>query len=102
MVQGPYREHYVAFKRREVGRLPELTEILRGRRGLKPETEVKGVPAYADMRARRKTVKLFLSHAWEVSRVLAGRPTGYAYAFSVLGHPMEHHIPPPNWTRPAG
>lgn len=114
MVQGPYREWFVQRKRKEAARAGELNGILLDRarvagktRAVDPKAEEKGLPpgsvkglqAYIDARARRWTVKLFLSHHWEVSRELAGRPAGYAYAIAVLGHPVEHHIAPPNWTR---
>jgi hypothetical protein len=41
---------------------------------------------HVDAMARRKTVKLFLSHYWEKARTLAGLPVREPYALEQMGH----------------
>lgn len=53
-------------------------------------------------RARRKTVKLFLSHAWTVWRLLEGKPVRPTYAYEKYGHteyimPVYDDEPKPDW-----
>lgn len=58
-------------------------------------------PAHIHAMARRWTVKLFISHAWEVAQNLlpeGERKDVKPYAIAKLGHPEEHIIVPP----PAG
>jgi len=52
-------------------------------------------PMHIVMRARRKAIKLFLSHGWEMQKDIDGtKPGGWKYyAISHLGH--SEHIPPP-------
>jgi len=47
-----------------------------------------------DMQARRKLIKLFLSHLWEVWRKLEGLPVVLPYPVK-MG--MHEYIPPPYW-----
>jgi hypothetical protein len=66
----------------------------------KPE-EPKGLKAIAHRRAKRKAVKIFLSHLWEVARRLKGLPIRRAYVIEKLGHgtviepPFAEDVPPP-------
>ena len=46
----------------------------------------------ADLRARRKIAKLFLSHYWTASRELNGLPLSDPYPFAKLGHSPQHLI----------
>jgi len=46
---------------------------------------------HADLRARRKMIKIFLQHYWLVGRKLKGLDTGKPYAVEKLGH---HYITP--------
>jgi len=45
-------------------------------------------------RAKRKTVKMFMAHLFDVWRKLEGLPTPKPYAFAFLGH--SKYIPPPS------
>lgn len=47
-----------------------------------------------DMQARRKVIKLFISHLWEVWRKLEGLPVVLPYPVK-MG--MHEYIPPPYW-----
>jgi hypothetical protein len=49
--------------------------------------------AHLDMKARRRTVKIFLVHYWEEGRKARGLPVRPPYAGGVLGH--DGIIPPP-------
>lgn len=49
-------------------------------------------PGQIDLRARRKAVKLFLSHYWVAGRILEGLPVSEPYAIEKLGH--AHLIDP--------
>ncbi len=49
----------------------------------------------AELRARRKMMKVFLAHYWIVARTIAGKPITEPYAQEKLGH--THIIPPPFW-----
>jgi hypothetical protein len=51
-----------------------------------------------DLRARRKAVKLFLSHYWTCGRILQGLPVSESYANDKLGHV---YIIPPEVTYPS-
>ena len=72
---SPYRKYYDEFKAMEKQKNPELR--LR----------------HIDMRARRKTVKLFLAHLFSKWYELKGLKAPEPYPFSMLGH--EGYIPPP-------
>ncbi len=52
---------------------------------------------HADLRARRKMVKIFLAHYWLVGRRLKGLPLTKPYAHDKLGH--NHFIEPPLWDK---
>lgn len=54
-------------------------------------------PAHVHAMAKRKAVKLFLSHWWEVAYEAhhGTRPLNRPYVFDVLGH--KDYIPPPGW-----
>lgn len=48
--------------------------------------------------SKRKIVKLFLSHLWEVwYQVEFGRKPSRPWIFSIKGHDDMHYIAPPNW-----
>jgi hypothetical protein len=49
---------------------------------------------HLDNMARRKMVKVFVSHLWETARQLEGLEAGESYVFGVLGHPKKHYIAP--------
>lgn len=48
---------------------------------------------HADLRSRRKMVKIFLSHYWQVGRTLKGLQLTRPYSEEKMGH--RHMIPPP-------
>lgn len=78
----PYRRIYDAEKRRQLSLM---------------ENDAPNKPVsllHADLRARRKMVKIFLSHYWSISRRLVGLPITKPYAFEKLGH--KSYIPPPH------
>jgi hypothetical protein len=77
---SPYRKVYEEAKLTYMNRPDLMKEIEKKQKG-----EVKGT-AHIEAMARRKTVKLFLSHLWETWRKLEGLPTPEPYVFSVLGH----------------
>lgn len=47
-----------------------------------------------DLRARRKPIKIFLSHYWVAGRMLAGLPVSDPYPVAKLGHDPRHIIEP--------
>ena len=57
------------------------------------ELEVRRSKGHNYARAKRKTVKLFLSHLWVVWRELEGLPTSDPYVHAILGH--TNKIDPP-------
>ena len=93
MTHGPYRAFYDRRKQHEEDRKDWIAERLRERRKLARDKELKGVQAYIDARAKRWTVKLFLSHLWHNSRELEGKPTGTPWITGRGGH--SEIIPPP-------
>jgi len=78
--ESPYRKLYDQF-RLEYENRPDLMKERDARKG----GQSKGTGHINDM-ARRKTVKIFLSHLWEEWRTLEGLPTPAPYSFAVLGH----------------
>lgn len=78
-VKGQYRPWYDKFKEEEVRRHPDLSR------------------GHLDRRARRKTVKLFISHMFEVWYALKGLTPPKTYVEEKLGH--VHHIPPPEFKK---
>jgi hypothetical protein len=77
---------------------PEQEELPEGEDRVKEPSGLKGI---AHRRAKRKAVKLFISHVWEISRRLAGLPIRRAYVIEKLGHssviepPHAENIPSP-------
>lgn len=63
----------------------------------KDEIKVSMTNAHIYARAKRKTVKLFLAHLWQVWREIEGLPVTKPYANTILGH--ENFIKPPYWKR---
>lgn len=51
---------------------------------------------HADLRARRKMVKVFLQHYWIVTRTLKGLEVTKPYSVEKLEH---HYIPPQGWEK---
>jgi hypothetical protein len=78
--ESPYRKLYDQF-RLEYENRPDLMK----ERDERKKGESKGTGHINDM-ARRKAVKIFLSHLWEEWRTLEGLPTPEPYSFAVLGH----------------
>ena len=54
--------------------------------------QIKYTPAHLDNRAKRKMIKLFLSHLWDTWRKAEGLPVTRPYVEAILGH--EHIIAP--------
>lgn len=73
--KGPYRQHYDRFKAEDTEKHPGLSK------------------GHLDARARRKTVKLFLSHLYLKWYELKGLTPTQPYVEEVLEH--RHIIPPP-------
>jgi hypothetical protein len=88
--ESPYRKLYDQY-RLEYETRPDLIAEMQGKKGkgavkVKGEmVEVKGT-AHINAMARRKAVKIFLSHLWEEWRTIQGLPTPAPYSFAVLGH----------------
>lgn len=78
--ESPYRKLYDQF-RLEYENRPDLMKERDARKG----GQSKGTRHINDM-ARRKTVKIFLSHLWEEWRKLEGLPTPEPYSFAIMGH----------------
>jgi hypothetical protein len=55
----------------------------------------KGYKGHIHAMAKRKAVKIFLSHLWLKWRQLEGLPVTKPYSFQVLNHSEEHMIPIP-------
>ena len=114
--KGMYRDAYDTFRAHEDANNPVFTVSIGDARGraraddadLKPLTTIdvarlkkKGVTelkvrrskGHNYARAKRKAVKLFLSHLWVVWRELEGLPTSDPYAHAILGH--TNKIDPP-------
>jgi hypothetical protein len=72
---SPYAKWYREFKAEEVRKHPELR------------------PGHLDLRARRKTAKLFLAHLFNKWYELKGLEPPKPYPLSMLGH--AGYIPPP-------
>jgi hypothetical protein len=72
--KGAYRAMYDRFKAEEKAKNPDLTD------------------GHIHARAKRKTVKLFLSHYWLIARKQAGLDTRSPYAIDHLEH--QHFIGP--------
>jgi hypothetical protein len=78
--ESPYRKLYDQF-RLEYENRPDLMKERDSRVG----GASKGTGHINDM-ARRKAVKIFLSHLWEEWRTIEGLPTPEPYSFAILGH----------------
>jgi len=51
-------------------------------------------PAHLDARAKRKMVKIFLSHLWVKWREYEGLPVSLPWVFRPGGHDLAHYMPP--------
>ena len=80
----PYRGIYDNEKQRQISLMENGAEN-------KPQNL-----KHADLRARRKMVKVFLQHYFVVARFLKNLPLTKPYAFDKLGH--SHYIPPPHFS----
>lgn len=78
--ESPYRKLYDQF-RLDYENRPDLMKERDDRKG----GQSKGT-AHINAMARRKTVKIFLSHLWEEWRTVEGLPTPEPYSFGILGH----------------
>jgi hypothetical protein len=73
--KGPYREFYDRYRARYEITRPETTD------------------AHRFAMAKRKTVKLFLSHLWEAWRLIEGLPVRQPWALEYGGHTTYIEIP---------
>lgn len=103
--RGYYGIKYQEFKADEIKKAEA--------RGLKvvPQADIDALPeekqagcmsaGHVHNRTKRKVVKLFLSHLWEVWRTLDGLPVRppYVMGLKTEAHPYTHHHyePPPGW-----
>jgi hypothetical protein len=86
---GPYRKLYDEYKARDRAAHPKPDKPTTDEDG---ETDYKYSDGHIRMRALRHTVKIFLSHLWQVWRELEGLPTRPPYPVEYLGH--EKNISP--------
>jgi hypothetical protein len=77
---SPYRALYDQYRLEYENRPALMKERDERKGGLSKGT------AHINAMARRRVIKLFLSHLWQEYRRLEGLPTPDPYAFSVLGH----------------
>ena len=96
---GPYRALYDNYKERYTQRMKAGTlpcsctaAAIKSHKGHYCQTK-----GHADNMAMRATVKLFLSHYWEVGRTLKGLTVEEPYPIGVLKHKTQ--IDPPNWIK---
>lgn len=97
--RGYYGQKYREFKADEIKKAEA--------RGLKvlPQADIDALPeekqagcmsaGHVHNRTRRKVVKLFLSHLWQVWRELENLPTRNPYVCEK--YPQHHYEPPPGW-----
>ena len=96
-----YRDIYDSEKELQLLRKYKKGELMKkyGKPYKKEDTHLS--KGHADMRARRKMVKLFLSHYWQVGRTMKGLPITKPYPIAKLeGHTSM--INPPNFAKPRG
>jgi len=92
MVGAGYRDLYEQEKRRlqELHPAPipyDPPRMKKHRDGEEPaQALLKFSPGHLDAMARRKVVKIFLSHYWQRGRELQGLPIRLPYCIEVLGH----------------
>lgn len=100
LARGGYYELYLKQKNRLVRRFQKEgvkivpTSNLPKKNGKHYEPEGVISKGHLDNMARRKMVKMFVSHLWETARQLEGLEAGKSYVFEVLGHSEEHYIAP--------
>lgn len=87
---SPYRKLYDQFVDDYKYNRPDLQAEIAGKKGKKVvikgvEAETKGT-AHINAMARRKVVKIFLSHMWEEWRTIAGLPTPNPWVLEHGGH----------------
>lgn len=80
-----YREIYDTEKERQLNKIYQPGELAAKWHGYK-ESDVHVSRGHAHNRAKRKMVKVFLSHLWEVWRRMEGLPVREPYAIEYLGH----------------
>ena len=88
-----YRQMYDQYKAAEIARVFPPGELASKYNGYKKD-DIHLSKGHADIRAMRKTAKLFLSHLWVVWRQLEGLPTRPPYVHEKLRH--ETYIRPPH------
>lgn len=81
---SPYREIYDNEKARQL-------ELMENNAENAPKNRM-----HADLRARRKMVKIFMQHYFVVARTIANLPVSKPYPHDKLGH--KSYIPPPFFT----
>ena len=97
---GEYYEYYKEQKQRLVARYNrEGIKIIPAsklptKKGKRYEPEGVIARGHLDYQARRKMIKLFVAHLWEVARTIEGLPAGSIHVFETLHHPKEDYIPP--------
>jgi len=74
--------------------IDKTTALRLKKKGVK-RLEVVLTPKAVDERAKRRAVKLFMSHLWEVWRELDGLPVTEPYPSAVLGHSDVERAPRP-------
>jgi len=79
----PYRQIYDSEKQRQLNLIEEGVENA-------PKNKL-----HADLRARRKMVKVFYQHYYVVARTLKGLTVTKPYAYDKLGH--KNIVPPPHF-----
>lgn len=97
--RGYYGQMLHTYKSREIGKC-EKNEIM-----VMPQADIDKLPkeqranymsaGHVHNRAKRKAVKLFLSHLWQVWRECEGLPTNQPYV--TMTDPEHHYYEPPFW-----
>ena len=75
---GGYRKVYEEFRKEDEERHPEKIKDDKGK--------TRYNPGHFYIRAKRKTVKLFLAHLWATWRQMEGLPNSEPYAQAIMGH----------------
>jgi len=100
LARGEYAQYYRSQKaglirrcnRNNVKIVPTAKLPMKNVKHYEPEGIIS--KGHLDNMARRKMVKLFVSHFWEEARAVEGLPSGESYVFGVLKHSKQDYIPP--------
>jgi len=76
--KGKYRTAYEEFRKEDEAKHPEKIKDEKGK--------TRYNPGHFYIRAKRKTVKLFLAHFWMAWRQMEGLDTSEPYANAIMGH----------------